>query len=199
MEESTKSSRRLKPISISSASTSVYVIYVLQLKLSSGGSPLVFFLHCVGLVSPGSGTVPWKKDGPKSHIKSDLSSSFLVSDGGRWAQGPGALQNNSRQDFLAVFFLSAKQTFIFSTSFIKWSWSIDFCFRQESTLDTQTPGKSRASRPADLFVSDCGRKPELPEESWHIYSQPWYQLCSIASISGPCLCVCACSLPYGQR
>lgn len=50
MEESTKSSRRLKPSSISSGSSSVYLIYVPQLKLSSGESPL----RHVRLVSPSS-------------------------------------------------------------------------------------------------------------------------------------------------
>lgn len=41
--ESTKSSRGLKPSSGSSGSGSVYLIYVLQLKVSSGESPLIFF------------------------------------------------------------------------------------------------------------------------------------------------------------
>lgn len=38
-----RSSRRLKPSSSSSGSSSVYLIYVPQLKLSSSESPLIFF------------------------------------------------------------------------------------------------------------------------------------------------------------
>lgn len=80
MEESRKSTRRLKPL----------------LKLSSVEGPVIFFLQrLVRKVSPsshqegtylmclgGCGSEQYFPNSPKSHFESDLSRSFLVNDGG---------------------------------------------------------------------------------------------------------------------
>lgn len=99
-EESSKSSRRLKPSSISSGSSSVCLIYGPQLKLSSFESPVIFFPPPASLCSSQFSSrrnLPdvsrwlwsrpilfpqiWSKRKVQESLQVSLSRSFLVNDG----------------------------------------------------------------------------------------------------------------------